>query len=126
LAFNFRASLAEIALSSFSDHVVLDDLDLNHPNFRLILDVADKLLSKIPAAAPPPGVLGVDITLPFGLTLQTTMESFSSSSVTSTNSSWLFLLRSFKKIGNIAPPISQSLAVSEPSRSSSGKSNVRL
>lgn len=121
----FLASRAEIVLSSISDEVVLEDLDLPHPNFCRILDVADKLLFKIPAewtSTPHPGSDVTEVGL--GLTLQTTMESLSSSSVTSTKSCWLFLLRSLRNIGNIAPPSSQSLA--EPESRSSGKSNVRL
>lgn len=123
LAFILRASRAVILLcSSVSD--VIDarekDGDLSQGNFRRILDVTEGLLPKTPSDVP---AVGSSVAV-VGVTLQTTMESSSSSSVTSTVSWSLFRLRSLRNIGSIAPPTTP-----PPERSSwstSSNSNARL
>lgn len=92
-AFSLRASRAEMMSSSVSDEA-MEDVDLSHENFRRrVREVFDKVLLKIPTpegeeeVPPLAPSLGLEVGVAVvGATLQTTMESFSSSSVTSTRS----------------------------------------
>ena len=117
LALILRASRADMIVfsSASSSEAVSDALveDLSHGNFRRILDVIDRFLSSRG---------GCNSSL-VGVTLHTTTESSSSSSVTSTKSCELLLCRPrpLRNIGSIAPPPQ----MVEPSRSSSGRSNDR-
>lgn len=70
--------------SSVSDDV-LEDVDLSQENFRRrVREVLDMLLLKIPTSVVE-GSVGLEV-VAVGATLQTTMESLSSSNVTSTRS----------------------------------------
>ena len=114
-----RWSLAPILRASRADMTVLSstcisssiempdalDVDLSHGNFRRILDVTERFLSRRGSSL-------------VGVTLHTTTESSSSSSVTSTKSCGLLWLKPLRKIGSIGPP--------PVSSRSSGSSKERL